>query len=206
MTLNKSALHKEREALRLYERVLPSLDLKRMQLTAERDRAREALKEARQAVSRLSESTGRELPMLADADVDISGLVTLTAVHRGEENVVGVRLPTLDSVEFAPLAYSLLAKPHWVDSAVRRIREMVELRLHEAVAVERERALEKSVRRITQRVNLFEKVLIPSARENIKKIQVVLADAERAAVVRSKITKSIQQARRMTLRGMGGES
>ncbi|MBW1818181.1 MAG: V-type ATP synthase subunit D [Deltaproteobacteria bacterium] len=206
MTFNKSALHKEREALRLYERVLPSLDLKRMQLTSEQERAKGELEKAVQAVSGLRESTGKELPMLADAEVDISGLVKVAGVRRGEENVVGVRLPTLDSVEFDPLAYSLLAKPHWVDSAVARLKQMVELRLREQVAVERERVLEKAVRRITQRVNLFEKILIPTAKKNIKKIQIFLADAERAAVVRSKITKAIQQGRRKALLEQGGGS
>ena len=47
-----------------------------------------------------------------------------------------------------------------------------------------------AVRRITQRVNLFEKVLIPQADTNIQRIQIYLADAERAAVVRSKIAKA----------------
>jgi len=44
-------------------------------------------------------------------------------------------------------------------------------------------------------VNLFEKVLIPQARENISRIQIHLADAERAAVVRSKIMKANRRQR-----------
>ena len=38
--------------------------------------------------------------------------------------------------------------------------------------------------------HLFEKILVPGAVENIKRIQIFLADAERAAVVQSKIAKS----------------
>ena len=53
--------------------------------------------------------------------------------------------------------------------------------------------LERAVRKITQRTNLFEKILIPEAKGNIRKIQIYLADAERAAVIRSKITKRIRQ-------------
>jgi V/A-type H+-transporting ATPase subunit D len=49
--------------------------------------------------------------------------------------------------------------------------------------------LDVQVRRITQRVNLFEKVLIPRAKENIKRIQIGLGELERSAVVRSKIAK-----------------
>ena len=42
---------------------------------------------------------------------------------------------------------------------------------------------------MTQRFNLFDKVLIPRARDNIRRIAIYLADAERAAVVNSKIAK-----------------
>ena len=52
---------------------------------------------------------------------------------------------------------------------------------------------------MTQRTNLFEKILIPRARENIRKIQIHLADADRAAVVRSKITKGIRRKQAMSL-------
>ena len=53
--------------------------------------------------------------------------------------------------------------------------------------------LNDAVRRITQRVNLFEKVLIPQAEENIQRIRIFLSDAERTAVVRSKIAKAKRQ-------------
>jgi len=50
--------------------------------------------------------------------------------------------------------------------------------------------LDEAVRTITQRVNLFDKVLIPRTRANIKRIRIFLADGERAAVVRAKIAKA----------------
>jgi V/A-type H+-transporting ATPase subunit D len=43
-------------------------------------------------------------------------------------------------------------------------------------------------------VNLFEKVLIPRAKKNIRYIQIYLSDMERAAVVASKISKGKQAA------------
>jgi V/A-type H+-transporting ATPase subunit D len=57
------------------------------------------------------------------------------------------------------------------------------------VADQRVERFEHATRRITQRVNLFEKVLIPRAEENIRRIVIFLSDQERAAVVRSKIAK-----------------
>jgi V/A-type H+-transporting ATPase subunit D len=50
-------------------------------------------------------------------------------------------------------------------------------------------ALEQAERIVTQRYNLFDKVLIPRARQNIRNISIYLADAERAGVVNSKIAK-----------------
>ena len=52
-----------------------------------------------------------------------------------------------------------------------------------------EELLEKELRSTSQRVNLFEKVKIPEAKENIRIIGVYLGDQQTAAVVRGKISK-----------------
>lgn len=72
-------------------------------------------------------------------------------------------------------------------------RDAAEARVRARVAEERVQTLNHAVRRITQRVNLFEKILIPTAKENIQRIRIYLGDAERAAVVTSKLAKSKQQ-------------
>ena len=51
------------------------------------------------------------------------------------------------------------------------------------VSSKRIRRVELAMRRVTQRVNLFEKILKPEAKANIRKIMLHLGDAERAAVV-----------------------
>jgi V/A-type H+-transporting ATPase subunit D len=203
VALNKSALHKQREELRLYERLLPSLDLKRMQLTGELKRAKDSLAREQAEVEREKNRIAGQLPMLANREIDLSGLVRVESVQMEEENVVGVKLPVLMGVTFTLHEYSMLAKPHWVDVVVDQLQRMVELRARVQVAQERVRRLERAVRRITQRVNLFEKVLIPAAKENIKYIQTFLADSERAAVVRSKITKAMHERERRTSAGGG---
>ncbi len=192
LVLSKSGLQKQREDLKLYQRVLPSLDLKRMQLMGALKRAQEQLSEAEAEVERLNQRVAEQLPMLADRDIDVSGLVQVDAIRIVEENLVGVKLPALEEVMCKVSDYSMLAKPHWVDTLVDQLKQMVEQKTRVRVAAERVRLLEQAVRRITQRVNLFEKILIPTAKTNIKKIQIYLADAERSAVVRSKITKTMR--------------
>ena len=201
LNLSKGGLQKQREDLKLYQRVLPSLDLKRMQLMGELKRARMQLQEAQEEVKRLNQRIAEQLPMLANRAIDVSGLVKIGSIEIVEENLVGVKLPALKEVKCEVVDYSMLAKPHWVDTMVEQLKEMVEQKTRVRVAAERVHQLEQAVRKVTQRVNLFDKILIPTAKANIKKIQIYLADAERAIVVNSKITKNIRRKQRAALRG-----
>ena len=189
LQLNKSSLAREAKHLRTYQRFLPSLDLKRQQLTAERSKAARALAATRKEIEEFRRNVGRELPMLANRDVDLSELVTVTGVELGSENLVGTTLPVLQRVVLETRPYAYLAKPHWVDNAADMLRHMLELRIRVQVEARRLALLEEAVKTITQRVNLFDKVLIPKAKSNIKRIKIYLSDEEMAAVVRSKISK-----------------
>ncbi len=86
-----------------------------------------------------------------------------------------------------------------MDVFVERLKEMITKRLVVKISEERVAKLDLAVRRITQRVNLFEKVLIPTARNNIQRIRIFLGDAERSAIVRSKIAKAMHQKQRKTM-------
>ncbi|MGR3803036.1 V-type ATP synthase subunit D [Marinibacterium profundimaris] len=189
LQLNKSALARESAQLKTYERFLPSLDLKRQQLMATRAQARAEAAALQARVDDVARRVGREVPMLANDDIDLDGLVKLGEVTVTTENVVGVMLPRLDRVEVIVHPYSPLAKPQWVDTVAALLRETLELRLRLQVAQRRLAELDAAVATITQRVNLFDKVLIPNARANIRRIRVYLSDEEMQAVVRSKISK-----------------
>ncbi len=190
LALNKASLAREQRQLDSFQRFLPSLDLKRQQLLAERAKARRQLGETRDAVERRMVAIGERIPMLANWDVDVSGLVHVGKVRLRQENVVGTRLPELMDAEIHVNMYGLMGKPHWVDGVVAELRSVLELRVRAKVEERRLAQLNGAVRVITQRVNLFDKVLIPRTRRNIKRIRVHLADAERASVVTSKIAKS----------------
>jgi V/A-type H+-transporting ATPase subunit D len=190
LALNKSGLQKEREHLRLYQQLLPSLDLKRRQLTLELGRAREQMAQIQGEVRDFASETAQQLPMLANREIDLSGIVQIQSIQMGEQNVVGVKLPVLENINFQIQEYSRLAKPPWVDFALAKLQKYAEIKITLQVAAERVRLLEIAERRITQRVNLFDKILIPTTKKNIQKIQILLGDAEREAVVRSKLTKA----------------
>jgi V/A-type H+/Na+-transporting ATPase subunit D len=198
LKLSKHALHEQQEQLKLYQRLLPSLDLKRRQLSLEVKNAQEEYTAAQSAVDALETRIGEELPMLADKDFRLGGLVQLKSYKVIEQNVVGVKLPFLDSIDCTVANYSLLATLPWVDTLVQRLKDAAEQRMRAEIAGERRRILQVAVRRITQRVNLFEKILIPTAKQNIQKIRIFLGDAERASVITSKLAKKKQQQLRET--------
>lgn len=188
--LSKSALQVQRTQLQLYQRLLPSLDLKRRQLTIEHERARAQLSQAKLALGDLETTIGNQLPMLAYTGIDLTGLVSVKRFVLDEENVVGVRLPALRALEVEVADYSLMARPAWVDELVNKLQIAAEQHVRVEVAARRMEVLGKSVRQITQRVNLFERVLIPEAKRNIRRIRIFLGDLERDSVVRSKLAKS----------------
>ncbi len=189
LQLNKSSLARETSNLAMYKRFLPSLDLKRQQLMAERAKAGRAYGETLDLIAALKRTVRDAVPMLANGDIDLTGLIQLEHVELASENVVGTRLPKVGEVRVRVRPYALLARPQWVDRTVALLREMIELRVKLQVNERRVELLDKAVTIITQRVNLFDKVLIPRTQANIKRIKIYLSDEEMAAVVRSKLAK-----------------
>lgn len=189
LALSKSSLSVQNRRLKTFERYLPSLDLKRRQLIAERAKAARAIEATEAEIAELRQKVEEGLPMGSNEEVNIEDLVHIERVGFAEENVMGVRLPLIREVELKRADYALLAKPEWVDGFAWRMEEMLQIRLRIQVERRRLMLLDEAVRTITQRVNLFDKVLIPQTRNNIRRIQIFLADGERAAVVRAKIAK-----------------
>ncbi|TXL15117.1 hypothetical protein BMR04_12225 [Methylococcaceae bacterium HT3] len=85
--------------------------------------------------------------------------------------------------------YSLFTEPHWVDQLVVQLKKMLQLKMQLQVEEQRVARLTEALKKVTQRVNLFDKVLIPKAQQDIRKIRIYLSDLERAGVVRAKSTK-----------------
>jgi V/A-type H+-transporting ATPase subunit D len=188
--LNKTALAAVRRRLALYRKVLPSLEIKRQQLA-------EAVAAARAEVGGLAvgraaalDRAAQRVPMAGNVEVDLKGLLRLTRVSIAEERHYGVALPFVAAVTSERAPYGCLAKPHWVDVVAQDVQQLAELAVAEDVARRRLARLEAALTRTLQRVHLFEKVLVPEAEAELRRILVFLGDAERAALVRAKLAKA----------------
>jgi V/A-type H+/Na+-transporting ATPase subunit D len=186
---SKAALHKEVAQVKRYQQFLPSLDLKRQQLIVERYKAAASLTTVEEQIRQCRTMISENLPMISDSRIALNDLVTISDVSVGYENNAGVNLPILKAIDVAIKPYSTYAKPHWVDQAVIELKRMLELKVRLQIAQKRLDILEAAVKKVTQRVNFFDKILIPRAKQTIKKISIFLSDAERAGIVRAKITK-----------------
>lgn len=189
IALNKSALSREKQRKTSYERYLPSLELKQKQLLVECRKTQQQLAQHRSEIDSTQTAVYQKLPMLADESMDLAGLVTVDNVRIEEENLMGTHLPTLGHVNYSISVYGYLARPHWFDELVLSLQLVLKLKLEEQVLFARAQRLQQAAQSITQRVNLFSKVLIPESTDNIKRISLFLSDQERAGVVRSKLAK-----------------
>jgi len=151
----------------------------------------QALKAARVALERARGVFEPYRAVLNDvAGIDVEALATPKGIRTGSENVAGVNIPVFEEAVFPRAEYSLFATPPWVDKALLDLREVNRRRAELDIVREQHRLISRELTKITQRVNLFEKVKIPEAQENIRKIRIHLGDEMTAAVGRAKIAKS----------------
>ncbi len=191
--LNKSSLSHEQKSFKNYKQFLPSLDLKRLKLLIEKNKAHVELEKIKKQISLAEKRFGDKFPMLAETEMELGNIIKIESVETNIENIVGVSVPTFKKIQFTVAKYAYFNSPYWLDSFIDELMKMIELRILLQITDKRVQLFDKSLQIVTQRKNLFEKVLIPKSTSIIRSIRIFLADNERAEVVRSKMTKKKRQ-------------
>ena len=190
IALNKSELKNQNDRLKTFKKFVPSLELKRKQIIAELTKANKELVRLQTEVEGVNQRLMQEYPMLAKSKLRMAKLIDVKEVKVGKENVVGVRLPKFEGQTIDVRDYGDLNTPQWLDCLARDMQKACALRFQIKIAEIRVQLLEVALRKTTQRLNLFEKVMIPETKAIIQKIKIYLSDTERAAVVQAKIAKA----------------
>ena len=191
--LTKNELKKQKDSLKRFNRYLPTLMLKKQQLQGEIRLTDLRLKELHSMRENLDESFRAWIAVFGETGVFTSDILKITSLKTETGNVAGVSIPIFKGAEFEITRYNLFSTPLWLDKAVDSIKQSLLLELEAEIVEEQRKRLDKELRTTTQRVNLFEKIKIPEAKNNIKKIQVYLGDQQTASVVRGKIAKGNTQ-------------
>ncbi|MDR2746394.1 MAG: V-type ATP synthase subunit D [Treponema sp.] len=188
--LTKNELKKQKDSLKMYQRYLPTLMLKKQQLQAEIRITEIRIKELREEKERLDELFKTWIAVFGETGVFTPEILRITRIKTAQGNIAGVPIPLFEGAEFETAPYDLVRSPLWLDYAVEKLKQAFLIDLETGVVEEQRRRLDHELRVTTQRVNLFEKVKIPETKVNIKKIQVYLGDQQTSAVVRGKIAKT----------------
>jgi V/A-type H+-transporting ATPase subunit D len=192
--LTKNELKKQKEALKRYNQYLPTLILKKQQLQTEILRLHQRMEDLKKERAYTKAELYKWVDVFAEK-IGIEDLLVLEKIVTTTGNIAGTDIPVFEKVEFREKEYDLETMPLWLDSGVEAIKKVITENARMEVLKRQDALVREELRITTQRVNLFEKVMIPQARENIKKIQICLGDMQTAAVVTGKIAKEKIQSR-----------
>lgn len=199
--LTKNALKAERDALKRYQRYLPTLLLKKQQLQVEMRTLQGKVLAKRDEEDALRKSIAGWIGLYAEP-VEWDKYISVKEVRAGEGNIAGVEIPVFDGVDFNITVPDFFSTPAWLDEGIRSLKGLISLRLERRVLEKQYELLSGELRSTTQRVNLFEKVKIPEAKENIRTINIFLSDQQISGVARSKLAKGKANARILAEEGV----
>ena len=192
--LTKNELKVQKDRLKQFQRYLPTLQLKKQQLQAVVMQVTAQLEQVEQQRRAAVAGLDDWVAVFAEndsfpADRRLETLIRPRSVVCGQENIAGVTVPVFQELTFEDICYDVADYPLWVDTAAVRLREIAALDAMAKTLRRRVELLEQELRSTAQRVNLFEEVKIPEAKENIRVIGIYLGDQQTSAVVRGKIAK-----------------
>jgi V/A-type H+-transporting ATPase subunit D len=191
--LTKNELKRQKDALKMYSRYLPTLQLKKQQLQVEIRGIEARKRELVEAKEALGKEFSAWIGVLGEASAaygaDGAPLLSVRSIRTGSPNVAGVEIPVFSGADFELKKYDLFEAPLWVDSGMDRLKRALLLDLESEVLDVQIERLGAELKTTSQRVNLFEKVKIPETAEGIRRIRIYLGDQQTAQVVRGKIAK-----------------
>ncbi len=189
--LTKTELKRQRDDLKRFTRFLPTLQLKKQQLQMEILRVSEEFNQHLREEEEYNQKLEPWIHLMSSEEFQmIPPLVEVESIATETRNIAGVDIPVFDHVRFKEVQYDLFSTPAWFDEGLLAVQKRIMLQVRGRVLQLQMSLLREELRTTTQRVNLFEKVKIPAAKENIRTIRIYLGDQETAAVGRAKIAKS----------------
>jgi V/A-type H+-transporting ATPase subunit D len=186
--LTKNELKKQKDALKRFQRYLPTLQLKKQQLQMVIRQVEQEYQNLIREKDQLRRDLMQWIGVFNDG-IDLTPYAEVETITSSTGNIAGIDIPVFEDLQFVDRRWDVVGMPPWVDGGIEALRAILKLDAQLKVLREQLRRLEDELRVTTQRVNLFEKVKIPETKENIRMIRIYLGDQQTAAVVRGKIAK-----------------
>jgi len=189
--LNKVSLREQKQKMAMYERFLPALEARKQQLIMQLAVIRTNILVQRELMETMLADIRSWASLYWDVGKILRYYIAIREIRCVSRNVAGLKIREFKEVIFDDLGYSLFRTPFSFDTILKKTRDAISLREGIKILEEQEQVLLEGFRKTSQRINLYEKRLIPQCREAIRRISVYLQDQQAAAVGVAKVAKRL---------------
>jgi V/A-type H+-transporting ATPase subunit D len=172
--------------LAVREKALPTLKNKESALRVEVKKARGIATELDQKISERTKELEVFMKLWGEFDPD---LISIKEVLIKTRKIAGVKTPLLEDISYEIAPFNLFTAPSWYLDGIVLLKELSRLQIEREFFLRKMHILEHVRKKTTQKVNLYEKVQIPSFEEAIMKIKRYLEDEENLSKAAQKILK-----------------
>ena len=187
----RTELKHQRDALARFTRYLPTLKLKQQQVQSSIVQTLQLFRMKQQEVQATERTISEYDGLFNDiAGVNVKHLAKPVSVDTTTHSIAGVHVPQFENINFPEADFSLFATASWTDTALADLKKLNHQTAELDILQKCLDLLQAELKKVMQRVNLFEKVMIPNTIDNIRRIRIALGDQMTAGVARAKIAKA----------------
>jgi len=190
---NKNALQDLKKQLSIRERALPILKSKETALRHEVQVLQRTLK----SLKKQMEETSTLYQKFEKFWAEFPDILVMEPLEVLQKNVVGVKVPHIEKVNFTLRDMSLFTQPAWIPAGVEALKRTIRLQIEMEFAEKQLKVLHAARKKTTQKVNLYEKVQIPAYEEAIIRIKRFLEDKDNISKAAQKIVKKRNEQKQM---------
>ena len=183
---NKTALRDFQKKLQIRERALPTLKNKEAVLRAI---VLETKKEIEHIDDLLLSKIEKNEPWKDLWQEFNTNLIQIAKVYSTKIKLAGIDIPVFENLDTMEQNFSIFSNPNWFKNGVQELKEVLEIRVRKEYLSNKLSLLEQARKKATQKVNLYEKVQIPTLASAIRQIKRYLEDEENLAKAGQKLLK-----------------
>jgi V/A-type H+-transporting ATPase subunit D len=186
---NKTALRDIEKQLNIRLRALPTLKNKESALRIEVKKAKTIVENLNDQIKQKNNSFRNFSALWCEFD---QTLISIKEVKTSTIKIAGVKITVFEDIIFEEKSFNIFSLPVWYFEGINFVKELLKLQIKKEYAHKMMQMLETARRKTTQKVNLYEKVQIPTYQTAIRKIKRFLEDEENLSKASQKIIKKRQ--------------
>ncbi|MFW5827004.1 MAG: V-type ATP synthase subunit D, partial [Alkalispirochaeta sp.] len=148
--LTKNELKKQKDALKRFERYLPTLQLKKQQLQMVIRQVEQEYENLVREKDRLRKDLMQWVGVFNDG-IDVTPYAEVEKITTSTGNIAGIDIPVFEELQFVDRRWDVVGMPVWVDAGIEALRSVLKLDAELQVLRVQLHRLEDELRVTTQR-------------------------------------------------------